>query len=241
MSLVDKIKAQLKAKYPKVNLSQKRIDAIAARLDKKITEESEIDAQLEAINDITPFAEMAKEDDRLRTLESKAKAGDPNKGKPKPGAEEDEDDDDEDEDDDPAKNKPASGKSGSRAPKWARELIESNKELSQKLQQIEKDRTASTILDKVKAHEKLKDIDPAFYNGRTLPDSEDGIEDFVTSVETDYLTIKQKFADQGLGGNTAPVLGGPNKEGVSTAVETYIKNKTAPEKSAGDLGGKKLD
>ena len=63
----DKIKAQLKTKFPGVNLSKERLDAIADKLSTKITEESEIDAKLDELNDLYPFAEIAKNDDRERT------------------------------------------------------------------------------------------------------------------------------------------------------------------------------
>jgi hypothetical protein len=70
----EKIKDQLKAKLQTLgvkNLSNTRIDAIADKLATKITEETEIDAKLDELNDIMPFADIAKQDDRLRTLESK--------------------------------------------------------------------------------------------------------------------------------------------------------------------------
>jgi hypothetical protein len=63
----DKIKAQLKTKFPGVNLSKERLDAIADKLSTKITEESEIDAKLDELNDLYPFADIAKNDDRERT------------------------------------------------------------------------------------------------------------------------------------------------------------------------------
>lgn len=63
----DKVKAQLKTKFPGVNLSKERLDAIADKLSAKITEESEIDGKLDELNDLYPFADIAKNDDRERT------------------------------------------------------------------------------------------------------------------------------------------------------------------------------
>jgi hypothetical protein len=73
----DKIKAQLKTQFPGVNLSNQRLDEITARLSQKITEESEIEAKLTEYNDLFPFADLARQDDRLRTLEAQTKKPDP--------------------------------------------------------------------------------------------------------------------------------------------------------------------
>lgn len=67
----DKIKAQLRAKFPGVNLSKSRLDAIADKLATKITDEAEIDAKLDELNDLYPFADIAKNDDRQRTQQAK--------------------------------------------------------------------------------------------------------------------------------------------------------------------------
>src|SRR5205085_1187021 len=53
--------------------SKTRMDAIADKLSAKITDENQIEAKLDELNDIMPFADIAKQDDRLRTLESKSK------------------------------------------------------------------------------------------------------------------------------------------------------------------------
>lgn len=76
MTLKEKIAARLKAKAAgeKANLSQKRIDAIILRAEKGLTDESDdtqIDANLDAINELTPFKEMASLDDHQRAKESK--------------------------------------------------------------------------------------------------------------------------------------------------------------------------
>jgi len=74
MSLKIKIAARLKAKAAGVNLSQKRIDAIVAKAEKGLTDESDdtaIDANLDAINDLTPFTEIASFDDHQRAKATK--------------------------------------------------------------------------------------------------------------------------------------------------------------------------
>jgi hypothetical protein len=74
MSLKIKIAARLKAKAAGVNLSQKRIDAIVARAEKGLTDESDdaaIDATLTAIDELTPFKDIAALDDHQRAKEKK--------------------------------------------------------------------------------------------------------------------------------------------------------------------------
>jgi len=74
MSLKIKIAARLKAKAAGVNLSQKRIDAIVLKAEKGLTDESDdtaIDANLDAINDLTPFTEIASLDDHQRAKDKK--------------------------------------------------------------------------------------------------------------------------------------------------------------------------
>lgn len=75
MSLKIKIAARLKAKAAGVNLSQKRIELIVARAEKGgLTDESDdtaIDAQLDIINELTPFTELASLDDHQRAKDKK--------------------------------------------------------------------------------------------------------------------------------------------------------------------------
>jgi len=74
MSLKIKIAARLKAKAAGVNLSQARIDAIVTRAEKGLTDESDdtaIDANLDIINELTPFKEIASYDDHQRAKAKK--------------------------------------------------------------------------------------------------------------------------------------------------------------------------
>lgn len=66
-----KVKERFKALFPSVNLSNKKLDAIADNLD--VENEEGIDPALNLINSVTPFTEIAKEEDKIRNLESAAK------------------------------------------------------------------------------------------------------------------------------------------------------------------------
>ncbi|MEJ2905084.1 hypothetical protein WAE58_21745 [Pedobacter panaciterrae] len=74
MSLKIKIVARLKAKAAGVNLSKERIDAIVLRAEKGLTDESDdtaIDANLDLINELTPFKDIAALDDHDRAKAKK--------------------------------------------------------------------------------------------------------------------------------------------------------------------------
>lgn len=74
MTLKEKIALRLKAKAAGVNLSKTRIDAIVARAEKGLTDESDdtaIDANLDVINELTPFKDIASLDDHERAKAKK--------------------------------------------------------------------------------------------------------------------------------------------------------------------------
>lgn len=69
------IKARLRALFPKANLSTKRLDEISARLAKKPEDDADETAIDEVITDYDEngamtFEEIAKADDKIRTLEA---------------------------------------------------------------------------------------------------------------------------------------------------------------------------
>ena len=79
---VDRLKviARLKALFPKANLSQKRLDALADKLASKPADDADdtaIDVVINDFNDILSIEEIAREDDRVRTLEAKSKEPNP--------------------------------------------------------------------------------------------------------------------------------------------------------------------
>jgi hypothetical protein len=203
----EKIISQLKAKFPGVNLSQSRMDAIADKLTPKITEESQIDARLDDLNEIHPFSEIAKYDDWVRSKEARTKAKPAEQkqptteeeGKPK-------------EDDTPA---------------WAKALMEEVKTLKTEKQQ-------QTI--QAKLNEKLKGVPPVFFKGR-IPDSEDKIETVAAEILADYTAFQQDSINAGLEGGKRPATGGagadPSKQAVIKDIEAWTpQGKVAKEAAA---------
>lgn len=70
----EKVKNRLRELFPKANLSKQRLDTIVAGLSKKVTEETtpeELDGVINDYNEVFNFEEIARQDDRIRTLSSR--------------------------------------------------------------------------------------------------------------------------------------------------------------------------
>ena len=153
----EKIKARLKALFPKANLSTKRLDAYAAKLAPKPADDADdeaIDVIINDYNEVIDFEAVAKEDDKTRTLEAaKAKAdADAAKGKGGNG-----NDDEEVIEVDPD------------APAWAKALLKQNEKLTSDLEAIKsgnlrqsKAEQAKSLLEKSEVFKKLDEDTKGF-------------------------------------------------------------------------------
>lgn len=207
----DKIKARFKAKFPKVNLSDARLDSIADKLAPKITDENDIDDRLDSLNDVLSFEDIAKQDDKVRKLESKQKPTPEPQPDPKPA--------------DPAP---------------ADDTATMLKTLLEKIGKLEAKEQTATIQQQLAGHDKLKGVPASYWNKRALPATAEAIDAFADEVEADYTAFRQDEVNNGLGAMSKPVMGTPGKDGVSSGVQEYIAAKTNPTAAGGDLGGKKL-
>lgn len=187
----DKILARLKAKFPGVNLSKLRLDAIADKLAAKITDENEIDGKLDELNDYMPLADIAKQDDRIRALEAKNRE----KTDPKPPQ-----DPPKGNDDPPVPND---------VPEWAKPLIQGFAQLNTTVSTLQKEKVQTSIADRVSKHEKLKGIPALFYSGRALPEKDEEIDAFADKIATDHTAYLQTLANEGFKkSSTSPAVGG---------------------------------
>lgn len=214
MVITEKIKARLRVLFPKANLSKKRIDDISAKLSKKLDEESteeQIDELLTDYNEIAPmsFEELAKQDDKIRTLATKA----PNKR--------DAGNDDENGDEYPEE--PAYFK------KWRMEQ-------EKKFAQIEASQRANTreslISKTLKGVEKEK-VEKVLKNFKRMNfENDDEFNEFVDELSQDYKADIDKAKLDGYGNDTphAGSSGGRKK------TKTEVKQMSAEE--AKNLVGK---
>ena len=200
MALIKQIKARLKVLYPGVNLSNKRIEAIAAKIDAKITEEDEIDDALSTYDEYNPFAEMARDDDRER-LRLK-KESETTKTSEQIAAE-----------------KEAADKEpvlDPEMPAWAKALVTSTQALAKGLESIQGEKLTNTR--KQQYESKLEGV-PAKVKAKALKDfskmkfeTEDEFNEWLTETETDVEDMIQEESNNGLT-NQTPVRGVKNTPG----------------------------
>ena len=185
------IKARLKVLFPKANLSIKRLDALAAKLAPMPVDDADdlaVDAILNQANDFNSFEEIAREDDRIRTLEAKANPS-PN---PTPA---------------PA---PTPAPTPDETPAWAKALIDSNQKMTADLEAIKsgnvletKKQTASQLFEKSDVLKGLKEeLKPRWIN-RIDVNSETSIEDQIKELESEYSELVQVSADNNQYGGAA--------------------------------------
>lgn len=190
MDIKKLIRALLLSKFGGVQLSDARVEQLAKRLEGLVETEEELETRLTALDEALPFADIAKEDDRIRSLEAAAKA----KGKKKP-VETVEEEEDEPDDEMPA---------------WAKALIDGNKALQDTVQALKGEKIVSDRRSAILA--KLKGADEAYANkvvrdfGRMSFADDEAFEEYLGDVEKDFTEHAQSQAESKLG-NDAPYLG----------------------------------
>lgn len=171
----EKIIAAIKAKFPAVNLSKKSLDAIAARIEPKVTEESQIDAQIDAFNDFNPIADIAKTDDTIADLRGKLKKAATPTEKIEPPIEPEATDD---------------------TPAYVKTLMEGIKALTAEVSTLKSEKVQDTYASKAKAD--LKDVNPLIWKGRPIPQEEEAYTAFIAEVKADQAALDQQLTDKGL-------------------------------------------
>jgi hypothetical protein len=182
--MVDKIKAQLKAKLQTLgvkNLSQARIDAIADKLSSKITEESQIDEKLDELNELHPFADIAKYDDWQRTQASKQRQQQQQGGQQPNGGQQHSSNDD-----DPMK-----------------VLLQQMQQLTEKVSSFEKEKTQTALQKRLQEKMAEKKIPSILLKGRSV-ESEDQLDQVLSEIEADHTAYKQELVNQGFSQTSAP-------------------------------------
>ncbi|EJL66304.1 hypothetical protein [Flavobacterium sp. CF136] len=217
-----KVIARLKVLFPKANLSQQRLDAIADKLAKKPADDADdtaIDAVINDFNDVLSIEEIAKGDDRTRTLEAEKKKSEELAAKKKPSKEEEEEEVIEIDKDIPA---------------WAKAILESNKKLTADLESIKSGNITQSkkeIAQKTfESSEILKGLKPELKDrwvNRIDINSETPIEDQIKELESEYSDLVQVTADSNVYGGPAGGGRGVEKMSADSAksiVEGILKN-----------------
>lgn len=163
-----KIKDRLKTLFPKANLSKARLDAIAAKLSQKPADDADDAAIDEVINDYNDngamsIEELAKLDDKLRTLEAKQPTP-PTPPTPQvPPV-----------DEDPMK-----------------QLLNEFKSLKEELTNIKAEKKKETITERFNSDPRVKDI-PEIVRKGYMPVSDEDFETNVETLVGDYKVFAEK-------------------------------------------------
>jgi hypothetical protein len=189
------IKARLKALFPKANLSQKRLDAFAAKLAPKPADDADeaaIDAIINDYNDVIDFEAIAKEDDKIRTLETEKKKAEELAKKSKGKSS----NDDEDKDDDETIEEDAD------TPAWAKAMLKQNQKLASEIEAIKtgkitetKKANASDLFSKSEILKNIPDNIKQKWIDRIDVNSETSFEEQIQALETEYSELVQVNAD----------------------------------------------
>jgi membrane-bound lytic murein transglycosylase B len=203
----DKIKAQLRAKLNALgvkNLSQARIDVIADKLSLKITDESEIDAKLDELNEIQPFAEIAKFDDWQRARDNKRNTQQQQQQ---------------------STTQSAAGDSTDEP-----DLKAMFAELKSKLETMEKEKQTNKLQETLLKKVSEKKIPASFVKGRTI-ESEDQLDSVLQEIETDFTAVKQELVNQGFSQSTTPIGGVSTikTDSVDKDIEAWAKKNAIPQ------------
>lgn len=126
-------------------------------------------------------------------------------------------------------------------PAWAKALIESNNELKTKLSSFEGEKVKQSRVQLLEG--KLKDV-PETFKAQKLKDfgrmnfaTDEDFNEYLTEFDTDISAFNQELADNKLAGGSKPIFGSKDKDGVSSAVSSFIADKTDQNKP---LEGKQL-
>lgn len=225
MSLKAKIISKLKEKATAlgVNLSNVRINGLADKLDGLITNEDDIDGEIDKLDQVLGFKELAALDDAKRNADKKA-------------AEE------EDKNKDPEKKDPVDPEKKpdekNEMPDWFKQHVENQNKVIETLtttvSNLQKGNTIQTRRQQLEA--KLKDA-PEKFKQRTLRDfdrlkidSDDDFTNYLADVEQDVADEIQAQSDAGLG-NDSPARGASGgklkDDEVSPAMKEIVEQRKA--------------
>lgn len=196
-----KVIVRLKALFPKANLSQKRLDALADKLASKPADDADdaaIDLVINDFNSVLSIEEIAREDDRVRTLEQKANPNPPTPPAP------------------PTPPTPPAPPTGDDAPAYIKALLDKLDGVTSDLEALKtgkvietKKQTASELFSKSEVLKRIPEGIRQNWVNRIDVNSETPFEDQIQALETEYSTLVQVNADNN---QYAPPAGGGSAE-----------------------------
>lgn len=198
MDIKKAIRALLLSKFGGVQLSDARVEQFAKRLEGKVTTEEELETRLVTLDEALPFADIAKEDDRVRGLEAAAKK--------KPA-------------DPPAPTDPPAP-----APEDPNKaILDALKGLTETVAGLKGEKVVNDRKSAILA--KLKDADEG-YSAKVLRDfgrmtfaDDAAFEEYLGEVETDFTSFVQTTAESQLGKDAPFVASGKDGKPIEASKE----------------------
>lgn len=206
MNKRQKIAGRLKALFPKANLSTKRIDVITAKLESKVSDDADdtaIDEVVNQANDFMDFEAIAKEDDRIRTLEANQKKGD--------------------EGGDPSKDDKTPEQPKDDTPEWAKALLNKVEALEKGKVTESKANTVADLFSKSEILKGLPENQKQSWLKRVNLEAED-LSAEVSALETEYTELKQSIVDSSEYAGS-PFMKTEGKDAVSDADLDTVMNQ----------------
>lgn len=171
----EQIIAAIKAKFPKVNLSKKRLDAIAAKkVFEGVEEAADLDAKIVELDEIMDFADLAKQDDTQRNLAAKLKAVEDQLNP---------------EDKDKDKEKPKETPLPEGMPEWMKPFMEAQRVQAEQLGKILSREQTTTVAEKLKADKRLEGV-PAYVLKLAGVPTEENYETHVENIVAEYTAAQ---------------------------------------------------
>ncbi len=220
-----KILEALKTKYKTLGFSDKAFDGVAEYLLKSVTKDEEVDATVAGAESLLK-AFQGDLDKRVTDAIATAKAQWEKENPKTPEKKETKTDKKEPDDE----------------PEWVKSMKTAFDTMTAKLTALEQTNLMQGQHSKIKAKLEEAKVPEIYFGkmmaGKTFKDDAE-IETFTNELVTGWEQIKQIKADEGLGQTHVPLLGGKQKDGVSSSVKDYIDAKTKPD-AKDSLGGRKL-
>lgn len=212
--MIEKIQKELKTKYKDLGLSENVLKVIATKLSKTVNNESEIEQAVAGVEDEMKVYQIFSDQNRTlkHELEKALKKEETKRQEPNQEP----------------KQEPEQEKEET-IPQWAKALIDANKDLANKINHFEEQKTHQS--NEAKLLSKLNElgVNENFYKlqiaGKTFQD-ENEIEAFAISVKEAEDSFMQKISNEKLKTQEPPRFGEGVKEGeVSPEAQAFIKAK----------------
>ncbi|CAI9673392.1 MULTISPECIES: hypothetical protein [Elizabethkingia] len=208
--MFDKILSGLKTKYKDLGLSETILKVTAETLAKTVEKEEDIETAVAGVEgQMKIYQSFADQNRTLQTeITNLKKAGE---GKSEEKKEEE---------------KKETG--GEEVPAWAKAIIDSNKAILEKQNQLDAEKVNKTNAEKLVSKLKELGVNESFYSlhlGKTF-EKEDEIESFANSIKEAEDKYLQDTSNEKLKSKDVPLFGQTTKEGeVSPDVQALIDSK----------------